>query len=125
MELGHLQVLPNFDPFRIGLSPNVSEHLQKCVLRVSRAPDLWSWNVVIQFCWKKPAHFSELKMDSLSSSLVASPLQGQFLRGSLQALKWDGRLLPMLGIFMRDLGLRIGQLPPTSAHGIVNFALVL
>ena len=31
----------------------------------------------------------------------------------------------MLGIFMRDLGLKIGRLPPTSAHGIVNYALVL
>ena len=68
VELGHLQVLPDFDLFRTGLS-RASQNTHNIVssgFPEPADPDLWSWT---QFCWKKPAHFSELKKESFSYSL--------------------------------------------------------
>ena len=71
VELGHLQMLPDFDLFRTGLSrasQNTHNNVSSGFLEPVD-PDLWTWNVVIQFCWKELVHFSELKMESFSSSL--------------------------------------------------------
>ena len=82
-------------------------------------------NVVVQFCWKKPAHISELEMKSFSSSLWWSfPLQAQSLRGTPPQPS-SGRVFPCSVSLCATCRLDLGRLPPTIAHGIVNYALVL
>ena len=83
-QLDHALVLEHFHPARTERSDvQMDTEITSDAYAFPRPPvdpDLWDWKVGNKFCWKKPAHISELEMRFFIFPLVASPLHAQSLR---------------------------------------------